>query len=207
MSEPRLRLRYSPTSPFVRKVMVFAHETGLIDRIELLPTDVWHPETDVRRDTPLGKVPALIMPNGLVVAESTLICDTLDHLHTGPRLFPEGEGRVAALRWLALGDGILTACVTRIIEGRYRAVDAQQAWWLDRQITSIQATLDVLEAEADTLAAAPFSVGPLTIAVALSYLSFRYPGDAWPDTRPGLAAWHAEVKTRPSMRATEPPSA
>ena len=29
-----LKLRYSPASPFVRKVVVFAHETGLADRID-----------------------------------------------------------------------------------------------------------------------------------------------------------------------------
>lgn len=32
-----MRLRHSPTSRFVRKVMVLAHETGLADAIEVLP--------------------------------------------------------------------------------------------------------------------------------------------------------------------------
>ncbi|GEO82321.1 glutathione S-transferase [Pararhodospirillum oryzae] len=203
----RLRLRYSPTSPFVRKVMVFLHETGLRDRVDLVPTDAWSPETDLRQDTPLCKVPALILPDGTVMPESTLICDTLDHLHDGPRLFPEGPARVPALRLLALGDGVITACVVRIIEGRYRTTDDKQAWWLGRQTAAIAATLDLLEAEAAALAAAPLSIGPLTIAVALSYLSFRFPGDAWAETRPALAAWHEDFCKRPSMVATQPPAA
>jgi hypothetical protein len=45
-----LRPRYSPASPFVRKVLVFAHETGLADRIERVPTDVWAPDSNIFRD-------------------------------------------------------------------------------------------------------------------------------------------------------------
>ncbi|RZM03171.1 MAG: glutathione S-transferase, partial [Variovorax sp.] len=31
-----LRLHWSPKSPYVRKVMVCAHELGLVDRLELV---------------------------------------------------------------------------------------------------------------------------------------------------------------------------
>ncbi|MEK7245490.1 MAG: glutathione S-transferase N-terminal domain-containing protein, partial [Pseudomonadota bacterium] len=54
-----MKLRYSPASPYVRKVTVVAHETGLIDRIEIVATNVWANDTDIGRDNPLGKVPAL----------------------------------------------------------------------------------------------------------------------------------------------------
>ena len=33
-----MKLFYSPTSPFVRKVMVVAHEVGVADRLERLPS-------------------------------------------------------------------------------------------------------------------------------------------------------------------------
>ncbi len=35
-----MKLRYAPTSPYVRKVMVTAMETGLVDRIEKVPSSV-----------------------------------------------------------------------------------------------------------------------------------------------------------------------
>ena len=57
-----LKLWYSPASPFVRKVLVFAHETGLADSIALVPGDVWAPDTEITKDNPLGKVPALVTP-------------------------------------------------------------------------------------------------------------------------------------------------
>ena len=59
-----MKLRYSPTSPFVRKVMATAIETGTAGRIEKNPTKTSDP--DLARDNPLGKVPALVtdLPGG-----------------------------------------------------------------------------------------------------------------------------------------------
>ena len=64
-----MKLRYSPTSPFVRKVMVAAIETGLIERIEKIPTSVTpiKPNDDVARDNPLVKEPALTTEDGLIL--------------------------------------------------------------------------------------------------------------------------------------------
>ena len=80
-----MKLRYSPTSPFVRKVMVAAIETGLIERIEKIPTSVTpiKPNDDVARDNPLVKVPALTTDDGLILYDSPVICEYLDTLHDG----------------------------------------------------------------------------------------------------------------------------
>lgn len=54
-----MKLRYSTTSPFVRKVHVLAIETGQIDKIELVKTVTTDP--DLGRNNPLQKVPAMEM--------------------------------------------------------------------------------------------------------------------------------------------------
>jgi len=46
-----MKLRYSTTSPFVRKVHVVAIETGQIDKIELVKTVTTDP--DLGRNNPL----------------------------------------------------------------------------------------------------------------------------------------------------------
>ena len=56
-----MKLRFSPASPYVRKVSITLIETGLEDRVEKIPTNVWDPETDIAGDNPLGKVPTLIL--------------------------------------------------------------------------------------------------------------------------------------------------
>jgi glutathione S-transferase len=50
-----MRLRYSTTSPYVRKVTSTAHELGLLDKLELVPTNAWDPASDLPEDNPLGK--------------------------------------------------------------------------------------------------------------------------------------------------------
>ena len=64
-----MKLIFSPSSPFVRKVRIAAIELGLIDRIEFLPTTVapGQPNDDYARITPLKKLPALILDNGDVI--------------------------------------------------------------------------------------------------------------------------------------------
>jgi len=86
-----MKLYGSPRSPFARKVMVFAHETGLASRIEPLRTHVamTQPNRELLRVNPLGKVPTLITDQGTVLFDSTVICEYLDSLH-------DGHGRIAA---------------------------------------------------------------------------------------------------------------
>ena len=54
-----MKLFFSPTSPYVRKCLVVAHEVGLVGRIELLPAAA-HPVTrdpTIIASNPLGKCP------------------------------------------------------------------------------------------------------------------------------------------------------
>ena len=61
-----MKLFYSPASPFVRKVTVTAHETGLFDRIEPVPTTVApvQPNPELARQNPLMKLPTLVTDDG-----------------------------------------------------------------------------------------------------------------------------------------------
>ena len=82
-----MKLRHGPTSPFVRKVMVVAHETGLEGRIERIATKVWAPDTDVAKDNPLGKIPALILDDGAHACSpgDCVVLSGVDHAwKTGP---------------------------------------------------------------------------------------------------------------------------
>ena len=128
-----MTLRYSPTSPYVRKVMAMAIETGLIDRIKILRTDPWSPDTDLGADNPLGKVPALVLEDGTVLFDSPVICEFLDSLHDGPKLFPApAESRWQALRLQALGDGLSDAAILRRLDSM-RPEAQQSRNWQERQ--------------------------------------------------------------------------
>lgn len=200
-----MKLRYSPTSPYVRKVMVVAIEIGLEGQIEIVPTDPWDPDTDLPADNPLGKVPALITEDGKRLMDSSVICEYLDHLHDGPPLFPPaGEERWRALGWSVLGDGILDACQLRRVEGKFREKPMQSADWITRQEKTVERALAALERQVSGIGQAPLTIGHICVGCALGYLDLRFPQDDWRTGHPALAAWFANFAERPSMVATAP---
>ena len=198
-----MKLRYSPASPYVRKVMITAIETGLDGRIEIVPTSVWDPATDIAGDNPLGKVPALITDGGEVLYDSPVICEYLDSLHDGAKLFPpSGGARWTALRRQALADGILDAAVGRLLEGKRPDGERSDAW-MARLATTIGRALDAFEDEADALGDAA-TIGHVAIGCALGYLDFRFADDHWRSGRPALADWYEVFAQRRSVIATMP---
>lgn len=202
-----MKLRWSPTSPYVRKVVMVAIERGLEDSIEKQKTDAWSPETDLPTDNPLGKVPALILDDGSALYDSPVIAEYLDSLNGGPRLFPAaGPARWTALRLQALSDGICDAAILRRLEGA-RPDGEKSPGWMERQRKAVVRALDVLESEAAQLGQEPFTIGTLSVLVALGYLDFRFPQDAWREGRPALAAWFETASDRDSFRLTAPPPA
>jgi glutathione S-transferase len=204
MSTTTMKLHWSPKSPFVRKVMMAAHELGLVERLELVRSvaAMATPNPQIMADNPLSKIPTLVLPDGRTLFDSIVICEYLDALAGGERLFPRtGDGRWAALRWHAFGDGMLDALILWRNE-RERAVPLPAL--MAAFDTKVAASLARLDTEADALAAAPFAIGHVALACALGYLDYRFDAWGWRAKAPRLAAWHAVVASRASYRATAP---
>lgn len=201
-----MKLRYSPTSPYVRKVTVTLIETGLNDRVERIPTDVWNPDTDIAKDNPLGKIPTLILDDGGVLYDSPVICEYLDSLHDGDTLFPaSGDARWKALRLQALGDGMTDAGIARFLENR-RPGELQFDKWIKRQTAVVLRAMDTLESAMNELESG-FGIGQISVACSIGWLDFRLLDLDWRGERPGLAEWFEEISDRPSMTQTVPKEA
>jgi glutathione S-transferase len=199
-----MKLHWSPRSPFVRKVLVVAHERGLAERIDCVRTvaATSKPHAALMQDNPLSKIPTLVLDDGTVIYDSPVICEYLDSLDEQPKLFPvEPKARLTALRRQALGDGFLDLLVlNRDERSRAQPSDAHLKSAAARKV----AILRSLEEEALSLAAAPFGIGHIAIGCALSYLDFRYADEDWRKDHRRLASWHYAFASRPSVRATEP---
>lgn len=198
-----MKLHYSPTSPYVRKVLVSAIELGISQSIELLPTNVWDPSTDIASHNPLGKVPALVTEGSEILYDSPVIIDYLDTLNPNMELIPSsGRTRWNALRRQALADGILDATVLRLLEEKRPEGERSQGW-ITRQQGAVNRALDQLESEADGFGR-DVNIGTIAVGVALGYLDFRFPKDNWRADHPALADWFDIFCERPSMVATIP---
>jgi len=200
-----MKLRFSGGSPFVRKVMIVAHETGLASRIELLPAAVaptlLNPE--IAAENPLVKVPTLVTDDGVKLFDSPVICEYLDSLHHGPRVFPaEGPARWTALRLQAAADGLMDAAILIRYENNLRPESHRWQEWLDGQFRKLRQTLAALADE--PLGLGHPTIGEITVGCALGYLDFRYPDEDWRAAYPKLGTWYAEIAERPSFRATVP---
>ena len=201
-----MRLHYNVASPFVRKVMAVAIETGLESRLEpvtRMMTPI-KPDAELARDNPLGKIPCLVTDEGVALFDSRVICEYLDGLHDGPKMFPPaGPARWSALRRQAEGDGIMDAGVLARYETFLRPEERRWPEWIEGQKLKFRRALDGLEAEAEGFGEA-VDIGTITIGCALGYLDFRYQDENWRAHRPRLAAWLERFAQRPSMVRTAP---
>lgn len=204
-----MKLYHAAASPFVRKVMVLAHETDLLDKLEIetVATSPIQVDPGVASANPVKKIPALATDEGMTLFDSPVICEYLDSQHGGAKLFPDaGPARWEALRLQALGDGLMDAAILGIYEGRIRPEDLRYQPWVDAQMAKVDGALDDMEKNANALGDR-VDIGTVTVACALGYLDFRYADRDWRANRPALAAWYEKFSTRPSLQATAPKAA
>jgi glutathione S-transferase len=201
-----MKLYYNPASPFVRKVRVVARETGLDKQIEEVLTMVSpiQANADLAQANPLVKIPTLVTDDATVLYDSPVICEYLDNLQSGRKLFPaSGGARWTALTLQATGDGILDAGILCRYEQVVRPKEFQWEVWIAGQKAKWHGGLDLLEREIEDLAG-DLTIGHITVACAIGWLDFRYGDDKWRVKRPRLARWYDEFAKRPSMQATIP---
>lgn len=193
-------LYYQTHSPFARKALVFAHEVGIADRLEVV-----HHETSptlrnarVYAENPLGKVPVLLRSDGGAIFDSDVICAYLDTLHGGPKLIPEsGEARWQALRLQAVAQGLAQTGIALRWETERRPGHLRYEALAEGFGDKIVATYDWLEGELDD---GTLHVGHVALATALSWMAFRdLPSFR---TRLRLTSWFDAFEQRPSMIAT-----
>lgn len=199
-----MKLYGSLTSPYVRKLRVLLQEKGIA--CEFVVENPHDAGSSIPHLNPLGKVPVLQLDNNEVLFESTLLVDYLGGLGGAPLMPVNGPARVQALRWHALGQGMLDATVTRLMETR-RPAEKQIAEVIARQEEKIARALSFAEVAAGGgayLIEDRFSVADIALGVALEYLDFRHPHD-WRARHPRLAKWLVGIGARPSFLATRPP--
>jgi glutathione S-transferase len=206
-----MKLFWTPASPFVRKVMVSAHELKLLDRIEIVPT-VWPHDWATRTvgfdkefvaANPVGRIPALVTDDGTAICESNLICRYLAAEAGDRRLIPTDDGEdLPALRLWGIADGALEAMIARRAE-TLRSAKERSNDFIQKQRERIARCFDSFDLSYLKSDDEP-TIAHIAAGIACGYMDFRFPADTWRDARPRLAHWYDEFAARDSMKLTMP---
>jgi len=194
-------------SPYTRKVRVFAKETGTEAKFEtfMMASAAEHRQF-VPPLSPIGKIPVMELDNGKGLADSPYICELLDSLHGGPKMFPTGPDRWQVRQLLALGDGITDCAIMATGEARMRPEQFREQSVIDFQLLKVSRGLDALEQKVGCELDGKVNIGVIAVACALGYLEFRVP-EFFASQRaahPQLYGWYDGFKQRPSMVETAP---
>ncbi|MEO0635159.1 MAG: glutathione S-transferase family protein [Pseudomonadota bacterium] len=200
-----MKLYGSPTSPFVRKVKVWALELGIdlpMESTAVTPAEV---NEAYRKKNPLVQVPALELDDGFVLSDSNIICDHLAR-HARVDIFPrEGLSRDEALQTYALANGATEALVQCAYETIRRPAELKWDAYLTGRFAKVESALDVL-AQGD---AALFEVGEaltynqIVLICLIGYADHRFP-EINATQRAELNAFATALADRPSVAETMP---
>ncbi|TCS67625.1 glutathione S-transferase [Primorskyibacter sedentarius] len=202
-----MKLFYSPTSPYVRKVMVILHETDQLQDVSLEETSgtPLAPATGLAAKNPLTKVPALERPDGCTLYDSRVICRFLD-ARADAGLYPSGARGWETQTLEATGDGITDAALLMTYESRLRPEAQQMEAFVDGQWAKIENACAALNARWISHLSGPLDAGQIAVACALAYVDFRHDARGWRKGNDALANWYASFAERDSMTATVPPA-
>ena len=82
-----LKLLYSPTSPYARKVRIALAEKKI--ECQFVEASPWPDDSVVPQFNPLGKIPVLMLDDDTPLYDSRVIVEYLDNVSPVSRLIPE----------------------------------------------------------------------------------------------------------------------
>ena len=212
-----MKLFYSPFHKFIHKALVVAHEVGLWDQLQFVPTYPFNnlkgePQGDkysIAALNPLNKVPTLALDDGMVIYGSQTIVEYFDsNSQNGNRMFPPpGPARWDCLTRLALGDTIFEVSVVISMEGGLPEEEQRMRpyeWIWPKLIRGFDRLEQRVGEGFDD-----FDVGQAAMLQGISYLDYRsqvqkdpvQPDFDWRIGRPRLTEWWEQTLQRPSVQA------
>lgn len=191
--------------PFSRKVRVVLNEKAV--PYELQVEKVWERRPQFLALNPAGLVPVLVEDEGVVIAESSAICEYLEEMQTAPALLSGKPRQRAEIRRLvAWFDLKFEREVTRNLVGekmmkRFLGLGEPNSAAIRAGHANLPVHLDYITYLAERrswLAGDQMSLADIAAAAHLSCLD--YIGDVPWEKYPTAKDWYVRIKSRPSFR-------
>ena len=193
-----MKLYYSVTSPYSRKVLLLAKSLGMGNEVDIISANPLENDPAFMKLNPLGKVPALVQ-GGKTFIDSPYICEHLLRLAGQDRT---GDAYMRRLEVQAMADGVMDAAVAMRMESV--RTDAEPSdYWMGRWRSAIERALKHIEDNyLEELTG--WKLDSIAVACMLDYLLFRLPAIEWQLAHPGLSAWFEEASKRKDIIETDP---
>ncbi|EPA97707.1 glutathione S-transferase [Pseudomonas umsongensis] len=179
-------------SPYVRRVAISAKRLGIA--LEHESVSVFRTFEQFRQINPVVKAPTLILDDGEVLMDSTLIIDYLEAL-AGPdrSLMPAGiEHRLRSLRLIGLALAASEKSVQLYYERNLRPAEIQYEPWVERVEGQLAAAYSALERELEKQPLkndGSIDQAGITLAVAWSFTQYVVPDQVPVERFPKIAAF------------------
>jgi glutathione S-transferase len=200
-----MKLVTSLTSPYGRKARIVLHEKKIPFQLQV--ENPWLPDTPVAGFNPLGKVPVLVLEDGVSVFDSRVIVEYLDTLTPVAHLIPrEAKTRMMVRGVEALADGTTDAAVAAMLEKK-RPADKQDGDWIALQEKALHRGLAALAealGEKALFLGTAMTLADIATGCALGYLDLRFAHIDWRAQYPNLAQLAARLAERASFKDTVP---
>ncbi len=196
-----MKLFYSKTSPYSRKVLVLAYELEIVNSMEVIPVSPFEDPPELLKHNPLGKIPTLVLGNGDSIYDSPVIAEYLQR-DFGNQAALSLESYVSQQRLQALADGMMDATFSLVMEQR-RPEEQRSSFWQRRWEGAVSRSMAEFERKYID-EAGQWHLGSIAMACALDYLAFRIPENDWKQQHPKTLAWFEDIMNKPSLIKTDP---
>ncbi len=165
-------------SPFVRRVAIALHHYGLPFKRNVI--SAYDDFDALLALNPLGKVPALELEDGSVLADSTLILDYLDHLVGPEKALLPGVAALRAhlLRHMGIAIGVAEKAVeyrTETVRRPAGRIDRSRAERIQAQMAAALAWLETHTPDTGFLAGQRLTHADIASGVAVTFILNRNP--------------------------------
>ena len=195
-------------APNPRRVKVFLAEKGISVPTEQVDLGQLQQRSDAYTAiNPMQRVPALVLDDGTVIAESIAICRYFEALHPDPPLFGRDALESALIEmWNRRVEFHLYVPVSTVFQHLHPAmkamVDPQVPAWGEANRPRIFDFLRLLDAELSRrpyVAGTAFSVADISALVAVDFM--KVSKLSVPEEFANVRRWYADVSARPSASA------
>ena len=198
-------------APNPRRVRIFLAEKGIqlpAEQIEQIDLGKLQQRSDAYTAiNPMQRVPALVLDDGTVIAESIAICRYFEGLQPNPPLFGRGAVESALVEmWNRRAELHLLFPVASVFQHLHPAmkvmINPQVAEWGEANKPRVFEFLQILDGELKGrpyLAGDAYSVADITALIAVDFM--RVSKLAVPDDLTNVRRWHQAVSSRASAAA------